>query len=156
MNEKELRTQRINSFLKLSKLPSQFQKLNSSSLGAIVSNFVHHVFIEKTKSLSLNWCFANIKRAKIFFQIFHANQMGKEMYKEEIAKNLTEYSYKTIAKIIDEGVSNGYYILLAADIINGRDTKVKNIRPSEELITDFLNLSIEILAYIDKNKILPK
>ena len=27
-----------------------------------------------------------------------------EIYKEEIAKNIPEYSYKTIAKIIDDGI----------------------------------------------------
>jgi hypothetical protein len=150
MTERELRTNRINSNLKLEKLPLKLKKLNSKSLGAIISSFIHHVFVERVKSESLNWCFANIKRVKIFLQIFHANQEGKEIYKEEIAKKLSEYSYKTIAKIIDEGLSKKYFILLAADGETGRDAKVKNIRPSEELITDFLNLSLEVISYIDK------
>ena len=97
----------------------------------------------------MNWCFANIKRVKTFLQIFHANQQGKEMYKEEIAKNLPEYSYKTIAKIIDDGLNKKYFVLLAADGVATTDAKVKNIRPSEDLIVDFLNLSLEIMSYID-------
>ncbi len=150
MTEHELRANRINSNLKLEKLPLKLKKLNSKSLGSIISNFIHHVFVERVKSESLNWCFANIKRGKIFLQIFHANQEGEEIYKEEIAKKLSEYSYKTIAKIIDEGLSKKYFILLAPDGVIGKDAKVKNIRPSEELITDFLNLSLEVISYIDK------
>ena len=150
MTEHELRANRINSNLKLEKLPLKLKKLNSKSLGSIISNFIHHVFVERVKSESLNWCFANIKRGKIFLQIFHANQEGEEIYKEEIAKKLSEYSYKTIAKIIDEGLSKKYFILLAPDGVIGKDAKVKNIRPSEELITDFLNLSLEMISYIDK------
>ena len=150
MTERELRANRINGNLKLEKLPLKLKKLNSKSLGAIISSFIHHVFVERVKSESLNWCFANIKRVKIFLQIFHANQEGKEIYKEEIAKKLSEYSYKTIAKIIDEGLSKKYFILLATDGEIGKDAKVKNIRPSEELITDFLNLSLEVISYINK------
>ena len=152
MKDQKLRNQRINTNLKLDKLPPNLQKLNSSSLGSLISNFIHHVFVERQKSESLNWCFANIKRAKIFLQIFHSNQLGNETYKEEIAKNLSEYSYKTIAKIIDDGISKKFFVLLPPDGIAGNDAKVKNIRPSEELITDFLNLSLEVISYVEKNK----
>ena len=78
--------------------------------------------------------------------------MDHEIYKEEVSKNISEYSYKTIAKIIDEGISKKHFVVLPVDGVGGKDTKVKNIRPSEELISDFLNLCIEILAYIDKKK----
>jgi len=149
MNEHELRSKRIQANLKLEKLPPKLKKLNIKDLGFIISNFIHHVFRERVKSDSLNWCFGNIKRVKIFLQIFHANQEGKEIYKEEIAKNLSEYSYKTIAKIIDEGLNRKHFVLLVNDGAIGKDSKVKNIRPSEELITDFLNLSLEIISYID-------
>ena len=152
MNDKKLRVQKINANLKLDKLPTNLNKLDARALGSVVSDFIHHVFQERKKSEPLNWCFANIKRAKIFFQIFHSNQSGKEIYKEEIAKNLPEYSYKTIAKIIDDAISKKYFILLGPDGTAGNDTKVKNIRPSEDLIIDFLNLSIEILFFIDKKK----
>ena len=76
--------------------------------------------------------------------------MGCEIYKEEIAKNISEYSYKTIAKIIDDGLLLGHFVLLSPDGTNGKDNKIKNIRPSEELITSFMNLSIDIISYIDK------
>jgi len=151
MTEKKTRSERIKLNLNLDKLPNG-SKTDVSSLGSLVSEFIHHIFILRKRSEPLNWCFANIKRVKIFLQIFHANQLNTEIYKEEIAKNIPEYSYKTIAKIIDDGIAKNYYISLAPDSDVGRDSKVKNIRPSEQLITDFLNLCIEIIAYIDKKK----
>ena len=152
MNDEKLRVQKINANLKLDKLPTNLNKLDARALGSVVSDFIHHVFQERKKSEPLNWCFANIKRVKIFLQIFHANQSGVEIYKEEIAKNLTEYSYKTIAKILDEGIEKKYFVLLAPDGNIGKDAKVKNIRPSEDLIIDFLNLSIEIMSNFNKTK----
>tara|TARA_B100001093_G_C26656127_1_gene939728 strand:- start:329 stop:790 length:462 start_codon:yes stop_codon:yes gene_type:complete len=152
MSEEKLRLKRISSKLKFEKLPSNFQTLDAKKLGSTVSTFIHYVFAERQKSEPLNWVFANIKRTKIFLQIFHSNQLGSEIYKEEIAKKLSEYSYKTIAKIIDDGISKKFFVLLPPDGDIGKDAKVKNIRPSEELITDFLNLSLDIIAYIDKKK----
>ena len=152
MSEEKLRAGRVKAKVKLNKLPGKLKNLDVRSLGSLISNFIHHVFVERQKSDPLNWCFANIKRVKIFLQIFHSNQLGKEIYKEEIAKNLPEYSYKTIAKIIDDGLGKKYFVLLDADGDTGKDAKVKNIRPSEELIVDFLNLSLEIISYIDSSK----
>ena len=153
MIEQKLRDQRIFAKLSLGKLPYKLSEGAFKSLGLEISNFIHFVFELRKKTESLNWCFANIKRVKIFLQIFHANEAGKEIYKEEVAKKISEYSYKTIAKIIDDGIKKGYFVLLTPDGISGKDGKIKNIRPSEELVTDFLNLSIEIITYIDKKKI---
>ena len=154
MTDKTKRSERIKANLNLDKLSSKLN-IDTDTLGFKVSNFIHHIFNERIKSEPLNWCFANIKRVKIFLLIFHANQSDKEIYKEEIAKNLTEYSYKTIAKIIDDGIAKKYYVLLPTDATGViRDSKVKNIRPSEKLITDFLNLGIEVLVHIEKNKLI--
>ena len=154
MNEQKLRDKRILSNLKLDKLPFKIQDQYFKKIGSDVSNVIHYAFTERRKTESLNWCFANIKRVKIFLEVFHANEAGREIYKEEIAKKIPEYSYKTIAKIIDDGILQGHYVLLAPDGEGGKDGKVKNIRPSEELAVDFLNLSIEIIAYINtKNKL---
>ena len=150
MSDQKLREKRINSSLKLDKLSSNLKELDAKRIGAAVSDFIQYVLAVRHKSEPLNWVFKNIKRAKIFLLIFHANQSGSQIYKEEIAKNLSEYSYKTIAKIIDDGLSKKYFVLLPPDGDAGKDAKVKNIRPSEELITDFLNLSLEIISYIDK------
>ena len=153
MDTQKLREKRIINKLNLDRLPNKLKNDAFKILGLQISSFIHYVFSMRKKTESLNWCFANIKRVKIFLQIFHANESGKEIYKEEIAKNIPEYSYKTIAKIIDDGIQSGYFELLTPDGVESRDKKIKNIRPSEELITDFLNISIEIISYIDKNQL---
>jgi hypothetical protein len=150
MNEQKLRDKRILDKLYLDKLKHKLKEDTFKTLGSEISSFIHFVYAVRKKSTPLNWCFANIKRVKIFLLIFHANESGKEIYKEEIAKNIPEYSYKTIAKIIDDGIKKNYFILLSPDGDTGRDGKIKNIRPSEVLITDFLNLGIEVLSRLEK------
>ena len=152
MEDQKLREINIKSKLNLEKLPYKLDNETFKTLGSEVSNFIHHIFSMREKINSLNWCFANIKRIKVFLQIFHANESGKQIYKEEIAKNIPEYSYKTIAKIVDDGIRKGYFMLLSPDGMESNDGKIKNIRPSEELVADFLNLGIEIISYIGKNK----
>ena len=149
MEKQKEREQRILSKINFDRLPFKVEKESWKKLGSNISAFIHQVFKMRNTKESLNWCFANIKRVKIFLEVFHANESGTEIYKEEIAKKIPEYSYKTIAKIIDDGISKGYYEFLAPDGNLGNDGKVKNIRPSEELVADFLNLSIEIIAYKD-------
>ena len=155
MNKQKERSLRILSSLKVSKLPFNIKDDNYSNLGKIISEFFYFVSNVRNGNASLKWCFANIKRTKIFLQIFTANEENRETYKEEIAKNISEYSYKTIAKIIDEGLARGYYVALEVDGNPSRDSKIKNIRPSEDLITSFLNLSIDIIHYIDSKKMRP-
>jgi len=150
MYDQKLRDKRILARLNLDKLQPRFRDNNFKTLGAEVSSFIHFVFELRKRTESLNWCFANIKRVKIFLLIFHANELGNEIYKEEITKKIPEYSYKTIAKIIDDGIEKKHFVLLTPDGISGKDAKIKNIRPSEDLVTDFLNLSIEIISYISK------
>jgi hypothetical protein len=149
MEDQEKRDKRIIEKLNINKVPHYFKENNFKSLGKEISSFIHRIFSLRIKTESLNWCFANIKRIKVFLQIFHANESQTEIYKEEIAKNIPEYSYKTIAKIIDDGIKKGYFVLLSPDGLLSKDGKIKNIRPSEELVVDFLNLSIEIISYID-------
>jgi|TARA_B110000902_G_C14275561_1_gene574792 hypothetical protein len=150
MYDQKLRDKRILARLNLDKLQPRFRDNNFKTLGAEVSSFIHFVFELRKRTESLNWCFANIKRVKIFLLIFHANELGNEIYKEQITKKIPEYSYKTIAKIIDDGIEKKHFVLLTPDGISGKDAKIKNIRPSEDLVTDFLNLSIEIISYISK------
>ena len=150
MEQQKLREKRILANLNLEKLPYELKEDTFKTLGSEVSDFIHFVFELRKKTESLNWCFANIKRIKIFLLVFHANELGSEIYKEEVAKNIPEYSYKTIAKIIDDGIRRGFFVLLTPDGTVGRDGKIKNIRPSEKLITDFLNLNIEIISKIHK------
>jgi len=150
MEDQKLRDKRILAKLDLDKLKHKLKEDTFKTLGSEISNFIHFIYAVRKESTSLNWCFANVKRIKIFLLIFHANESGSEIYKEEIAKKIPEYSYKTIAKIIDDGIKKKYFVLLSPDGVSGKDGKIKNIRPSEDLITDFLNLSIEVLSRLEK------
>jgi len=150
MEDQKLRDKRILAKLDLDKLKHKLKEDTFKTLGSEISNFIHFIYAVRKESTSLNWCFANVKRIKIFLLIFHANESGSEIYKEEIAKKIPEYSYKTIAKIIDDGIKKKYFVLLSPDGVSGKDGKIKNIRPSEDLINDFLNLSIEVLSRLEK------
>jgi hypothetical protein len=152
MEKQHQRNKRILEKLNIAKLPHRLKGNDFKALGKEISDFIHHVFSLRIKMESLNWCFANIKRVKIFLLIFHANESETEIYKEEIAKNIPEYSYKTIAKIVDDGIKKGYFVLLTPDGAGSKDGKIKNIRPSEELITNFLNLCIEIISRISSKQ----
>ena len=89
------------------------------------------------------------KKIKVFLIIFDANENLKSIYKEEISKKLPEYSYKTIAAIVDEGLKKGYFVnLKSPDIKKIMDKKIHNIRPSVELITDFINWNIDAICIL--------
>ena len=150
MDKQKEREERIYSKLKLEKLPFILEKKNFKILGNAVSLAFHAIYNNQVKSEQLRWVFSTVKRFKIFLEIFYANEHGEEIYKEQIAKKIPEYSYKTISKIIDDGHAKGIYVCLKPTGEPGTDAKIKNIRPSEELIVDFLNWNINIFSLIDK------
>ena len=156
MEKQKLRDLRIISKLNLEDLPFKITNNNFKTLGSVISLAFREINNSKIKSDKLRWCFSTIKRFKIFLEIFYSNEENKEIYKEEIAKKLREYSYKTISKIIDDGHAKGVYVSLVPDGEVGKDAKIKNIRPSEELMIDFLNWSINIFNLLNdtikKNK----
>ena len=150
MEKQKLRDERIFSKLNLDKLPFKINNNNFKSLGDAISLAFRELYNSKVESKKLKWCFSTIKRFKIFLEIFHANEAGQEIYKEEIAKKIAEHSYKTISKIIDDGLGKGIYVNLSPDGESGTDAKIKNIRPSEDLVIDFLNWNIKIIESINK------
>jgi hypothetical protein len=156
MDKQALRDERIYSRLKLEHLPFKIDYKNFKSLGSAISLAFRNLHNSQFESVKLKWCFSTIKRFKIFLEIFYANEEGREIYKEEIAKKIAEYSYKTISKIIDDGHAKGIYVNLKPDGEPGTDNKIKNIRPSEELVVDFLNWNINLIGSINstikKNK----
>tara|TARA_B110000967_G_C18828893_1_gene532916 strand:+ start:771 stop:1250 length:480 start_codon:yes stop_codon:yes gene_type:complete len=150
MDKQKLRDKRIYSRLNLDKLPFNLDINNFKVLGQSISLAFKELHTSQVESEKLRWCFSTIKKFKIFLEIFYANEAGKEIYKEEIAKKIQEYSYKTISKIIDEGHAKGYYVNLKPDGETGTDAKIKNIRPSEDLVVDFLNWNINVCSSINK------
>ena len=143
------RGKNIFSRLNTNKLPFKMKIDHLRDYGKDVAlNF--NFILENIKTPALKWCMSTIKKAKVFTLIFQANENKTSIYKEDIAKKLPEYSYKTIATIIDEGIEKGFYVLLEADKAPSTDRKIKNIRPSEDLVVEFLNWSIDrIKAYDD-------
>ena len=98
----------------------------------------------------IKWVFSSIKKYKVFLVIFEANELGIEIYKEKISSKLPEYSYKTIAQIVDEGVSKKIFLKLKARSCQSKDLKIRNVRPSEDLIIEFINWKIELLSSVMK------
>ena len=150
MEKQKLRDDRIYSKLNLEKLPFKINRANFKILGNAISLAFRELHNDKVESEKLKWCFSTIKRFKIFLQVFYANEEGKEIYKEEIAKKIPEYSYKTISKIIDDGHAKEIYMCLRPDGTPGTDAKIKNIRPTEDLIVDFLNWNINIIDSVNQ------
>ena len=156
MDKQQQREERIFSKLDLEKLPFRLKQENFKILGNAVSLTFREIYNNQVESQQLKWVFSTVKRFKIFLEIFYANERGLEIYKEEIAKRVPEYSYKTISKIIDDGRAKGIYVPLEPDGKSGTDNKIKNIRPSEELMIDFLNWTIHVFELLNntikKNK----
>ena len=156
MEKQKQREKRIFTKLNLEKLPFKLKQENFKILGKSISLAFREIYSNQVESERLKWTFSTVKKFKIFLEIFYANEKGEEIYKEEISKKIPEYSYKTISKIIDEGYAKGIYLALKPDGEVSTDAKIKNIRPSEELMVDFLNWSINIFSLLNntvtKNK----
>ena len=146
------RVEEIFKKVNVEKLPFKINPEKLNELGVDIAEELSDVFSEINKCSALKWCLSTVKKAKVFTLIYQANELGLPIYKEEIAKKLPEYSYKTIATIIDEGTQKGYYIPLKpfenSEPKKMLDKKVKNIRPSLELIASFYNWNIDRISRI--------
>jgi hypothetical protein len=136
--------------LNIEKLPFKVTPAIFNELSLEIADSLTKLFKNIGLCSDLKWCLSTVKKAKVFLIIYQANERAMPIYKEEISKKLPEYSYKTIANIIDEGVAKNYYVTLDPVEKKISDKKVKNIRPSLELITAFYNYNIERIATIDK------
>ena len=145
-------TTRENNILKginLSKLPFNILDKDLCSFTKGLSFNLLKIFSLSGQKASIKWCFSTQKKIKVFLIIFDSNENSKSIYKEEIAKKLPEYSYKTVASIIDEGINKGYFVnLKSSDLDKINDKKIHNIRPSEELLADFINWNIDAICIL--------
>ena len=131
------------------KLPFKVLDKDLFSFTKELSFKLKKIFSLSNHKESVKWCFSSQKKLKIFLIIFDANENLKSIYKEEVSKKLPEYSYKTIASIIDEGLKKGYFInLKSPDVDKIEDKKIHNIRPSEELTVDFINWNIDAICIL--------
>ena len=152
-----LRESNILKGINLAKLPFKISDEDLFSFTKDLSFNIKKIFSLSGQKESIKWCFSSQKKIKVFLIIFDANENLKSIYKEEISKKLPEYSYKTIATIVDEGLSRGYFVnLKTTDVKKIEDKKIHNIRPSVELITDFINWNIDAICILRKYSDLKK
>ena len=140
------RTNRIISKLNLKKLPFKITKEQFCSSYTEMFKELTPLFRYQPHEYAMKWCLSSEKRMRVFLLVFEANEFGKEIYKESISSEIPEYSYKTIAQIIDDGLKRGYFIKLAPRTKISTDAKIRNIRPSEELVIEFINWNIDLLS----------
>ena len=135
--------------INLSKLPFKILDKDLFNFTKELSFNLKKIFSLSSQKESVKWCFSSQKKIKIFLLIFDANENAQSIYKEEIAKRLPEYSYKTVANIIDEGLIKGYFVnLKSSDVNKINDKKILNIRPSEDLVIDFINWNIDAICIL--------
>ena len=147
------REKKITSKLNLKKLPFKVSKENFCSRYAEMFKEMTPLFKYKEEEYAMKWCLSTEKRMKVFLLIFESNQLGKEIYKEKIANKLPEYSYKTVAQIIDEGIDKNFFVNLPPRAHIVKDAKVRNIRPSEDLVIEFINWHIDLISVLSKFQI---
>ena len=148
------RVEEIFKKINIDKLPFNISPEKLNELGIDIAEELNTIFQGINMCPALKWCLSTIKKAKVFTLIYQANERGLTIYKEEIAKKLPEYSYKTIATIVDEGTQKGFYVSLEPyESTEGKknlDKKVKNIRPSIDLIASFYNWNIDRIAKVSE------
>ena len=142
------RDQRILSQVNLKKLPFKISVDNFSTRYLEMFLDLKPLFKYQKREYAMKWCLSTEKKMKVFLLIFEANEQGTEIYKESISSQLPEYSYKTIAQIIDQGIAKGYFVKLAPRRCEMKDSKIRNIRPSEELVVEFMNWNIDLISTI--------
>ena len=149
-NESLLREKRILKRLNLKKLP--FEPSMDEFCGMYIEMIadLKDSFTFEDDKPGMQWCLSTIKRFKVFLLIFEANEIGNEIYKELLSTKLPEYSYKTIAQIVDEGLEKGFFIKLPPRIREKHDLKIRNIRPSEDLTVEFINANIDMISSLMK------
>ena len=145
MSEQINREKRILSKIDLNKLPFKISPNNFFKIYEKMFQNIKPLFKYKEGEYALKWCLSTNKRMRVFLIIFEANEEGYEVYKESVSNKLPEFSYKTVAQIIDDGMKKGYYLNLSARSVISTDKKIRNIRPSEELVVQFINWSIDLI-----------
>ena len=147
------REKRIISKINLEKLPYNISADNFCNKYVEIFKDLKPLFKYKKGEYAMKWCLSTEKKMKVFLLIFESNQLEKEIYKEKIANKLPEYSYKTVAQIIDEGIIKKFFVNLPPRACIVKDAKVRNIRPSEDLVIQFINWHIDLIYVLSKFQI---
>jgi len=151
LSDKDLKRQKnIISKLNLEKLPFNISPDRMCALNLEMARHSSAVLKYQEDKSGIKWIFSSIKKYKVFLIIFESNELGEEIYKEKISSKLPEYSYKTIAQIVDDGIKKNFFIQLSASAKTTRDLKIRNVRPSEDIIIEFINWKIDLLSSLMK------
>ena len=154
LSDEDLRREKkITSKLNLKKLPFKVSKENFCSRYREMFKEMTPLFKYRAEEYAMKWCLSTEKKMKVFLLIFESNQLQQEIYKEKIANKLPEYSYKTVAQIIDEGITKKFFVNLPPRAYIVKDAKVRNIRPSEDLVIEFINWHIDLISVLSKFQI---
>lgn len=145
-DEDSRREKRIVGQLNLKKLPYKISSDKLCNLTVAMARHSKEVLKYQDDKPGIKWCWSSIKKLKVFLVIFEANELGEEIYKEKISRKLPEYSYKTVAQIVDEGIAKKFFVKLAPRIKKTKDLKIRNVRPSEDVIVGFVNWKIDMLS----------
>ena len=140
------REKRIVKRLNLNKLPFTINVDNFCNMYINMIQDLRESFKYEDDKPGMSWCLSSIKKFKVFLLIFEANEIGNEIYKESLSNKLPEYSYKTVAQIVDEGLEKGFFLKLPPRIKEKHDLKIRNIRPSEDITVEFINWNIDIVS----------
>ncbi|MDB4083419.1 hypothetical protein N9517_00075 [Candidatus Pelagibacter sp.] len=153
LNTEDLKRQKnIISKLNLTKLPFDISPDRMCALNLEMARHSSAVLRYQEDKSGIKWIFSSIKKYKVFLIIFESNELGEEIYKEKISSKLPEYSYKTVAQIVDDGIKLNFFIKLDARSKKKTDLKIRNVRPSEQVIIEFINWKIDLLASLMKFK----
>ena len=98
------RQKNIISKLNLAKLPFDISPDRMCALNLEMARHSSAVLKYQEDKSGIKWIFSSIKKYKVFLIIFESNELGEEIYKEKISSKLPEYSYKTVAQIVDDGI----------------------------------------------------
>jgi type III secretion system FlhB-like substrate exporter len=147
LNAEDLRRQKnIISKLNLKKLPFNIPADRICDLNLEMARHSRSVLKYQEDKSGIKWIFSSIKKYKVFLIIFESNELGEEIYKEKISSKLPEYSYKTVAQIVDDGIKKSFFVKLDARAKKTKDLKIRNVRPSENVIIEFINWKIDLLS----------
>lgn len=102
------RQKNIISKLNLAKLPFDISPDRMCALNLEMARHSSAVLKYQEDKSGIKWIFSSIKKYKVFLIIFESNELGEEIYKEKISSKLPEYSYKTVAQIVDDGVKKTF------------------------------------------------
>ena len=143
--------------IKVSKYEKIISGINVANLNLKINspeqlkNLLYNVNKFMTKRLEnldgeecLKWFLKNMKKYQTLLIIMNLYSKNSSTYKEEIIKNLSAYSSKTILLIIDEALLKKY-LIYKKNAENG-DNKKKLIEPSSELLIAYINWNIKHIS----------